>query len=60
MTYQEYVKEVFLEHYNCMGQDLEEAADIFSETKFPTIEKWLTKIGYDLNEYLFEEISEGK
>lgn len=46
--YHEYVKDVFIEHQNCMGQDLEEAADAFQDQKFQTIEKFLVKSGYDL------------
>lgn len=60
MTYQEYVKDVFLEHQNCMGQDLEEAENTFNETKFIKIENWLYKIGYDLaTEYSFEVKTNG-
>ena len=51
MTYEEYVIDAFIEHHNCLGMDIEEAEDIVKETPFHKIEKWLTKIGYDLNEY---------
>lgn len=51
MTYQQYVIDVFIEHHNCMGMDIEEIRDIIKETKFSRIEKWLTRNGYDLNEY---------
>ena len=51
MTYQEYVRDVFMEHHSAMGMDIEEAEDLFNESSFKQIEKWLSKIGYDLNEY---------
>jgi hypothetical protein len=51
MTYQEYIKDTFLEHHAAMGMDIEEAEDLFNETPFQQIEKWLKRIGYDLNEY---------
>jgi hypothetical protein len=41
-------KEIFIEDQNCMGLALEEAEDIFNETPFPQIEKFLKKSGYDL------------
>lgn len=40
------VKELFIEHHNCMGMDLIEAEDLFNETEFKQIEKWLLKVGY--------------
>jgi hypothetical protein len=53
--YQEYVKEVFLDHHDCMGMDAEEAQDLFNESSFNRVEKWLTKIGYDLKtDFSFE------
>ncbi|WP_161805228.1 hypothetical protein [Sporosarcina globispora] len=51
MTYEEYVLDVFTEHHLSVGQDLEEIKDVIREASFKKIEKWLTKIGYDLNEY---------
>lgn len=51
MTYKQYVYDTFAEHHNCMGMDLEEINDLINETEFNQIEKWLTKAGYDLNEY---------
>jgi hypothetical protein len=48
MTYQEYVYDVFKEDQNCQGVSLEEIEDIIEETSFNTIEKFLTKRGYDL------------
>lgn len=32
-------KEVFIEHHNCMGMDLEEAQDLFNATPYPKIRK---------------------
>lgn len=46
--YYEYVKDVFVEHQNCLGQDIEEAVDTFHDQPFQTVEKWLIKSGYDL------------
>ncbi|WP_156187460.1 hypothetical protein [Peribacillus loiseleuriae] len=51
MAYQEYVYEVFRDHHDCMGMDEEEISELIEETSFAQIEKWLTKSGYDLNEY---------
>jgi ADP-dependent phosphofructokinase/glucokinase len=51
MTYEQYVLDVFAEHHNSMGLDEEEINDIISETPFSQLEKWLIKIGYDLQEY---------
>jgi hypothetical protein len=48
MNYKDYVKDVFIEHQNCMGQDLEEAEDAFNDQEFKTIEKFLIKSGYNL------------
>jgi hypothetical protein len=53
-AYHAYVKDVFVEHQNCMGQDIEEAEDAFSDQPFKTIEKFLLKSGYDLkNDFLY-------
>ena len=49
MTYKEYVRDVFMEHHVSMGMDIEEAEDLFNESSFASVEKWLTKVGYDLN-----------
>lgn len=54
MSYKENIKEIFIEHQNCMGQSIEEAEDIFNETPFAKIEKWLLKNGYDLGENNYE------
>lgn len=51
MSYLEYVLDVFRDHADCIGQDMEEINDIIEESSLHVIEKWLTKIGYDLNEY---------
>lgn len=51
MTYQEYVKDVFTEHHSAMGMDEEEIKDLLGENNFSQIERWLQKVGYDLNEY---------
>lgn len=48
MTYEEHVKDVFVEHQIAMGAGVEESEDLFNDCKFETIEKWLIKIGYDL------------
>jgi hypothetical protein len=53
MTYEQYVKDVFVEHHVSMGLDTEEAEDRFNEVEFTKVEKWLTKCGYDLNEYKY-------
>lgn len=55
MNYQKYVQDVFLEHQNCMGVDLQEAQDQLEENSFKRIENWLYKVGYDLKtDYAFE------
>jgi hypothetical protein len=46
--YYENVKETFIEHHSCMGLDTEEAEDLFQESPFPKVEKWLKKKGYEL------------
>jgi len=51
MTYQEYVLDVFTEHHVSQGMDQEEVNDLIEEAGFERIEKWLTAVGYDLNEY---------
>lgn len=51
MTYEENVKDIFIEHHVAMGLDVEEAEDFFEESSFSAVEKWLIKIGYDLNNY---------
>lgn len=51
MNFYEYVKDIFVEHHNCMGMSVEESNDLFNENNFNKICKWLTKIGYDLDEY---------
>ncbi|MGD6876839.1 hypothetical protein [Bacillus infantis] len=51
MTYKEYVLDVFKEHHNSGGMDMGEIEDLISESSFDKIEKWLSKNGYDLNEY---------
>lgn len=48
------VKDIFLEHHCCMGQCLEEAEDVWNESEFFLIERWLIKQGYDLLEGLEE------
>lgn len=48
MSYEQWVKDVFVEHQNCLGMDCEEAEEIYEETDFHKIEKWLQKRGYDL------------
>lgn len=53
-SYQEFVKDTFIEHQIAFGQDVEEATDIFNETKFESIEKFLIKSGYDLGENNYE------
>lgn len=50
MNYQLKVIDIFAEHHNCMGMDEEEIRDLILETSFNRIEKWLTAIGYDLDE----------
>lgn len=45
---EELVKDIFLEHQNCMGMDLEEATDIYEDTPFPQIERFLLKQGYEI------------
>jgi hypothetical protein len=55
MEYTDYVKEVFLDHHDCMGMDAEEAQDLWEENSFKRIENWLYKVGYDLKtNYEFE------
>lgn len=51
MTYQEYVKDIFMEHHTAMGMDIEEANDLFEESSFKQIEKWLKRQCYNLDEY---------
>jgi hypothetical protein len=41
-------KETFIEHHNCMGMDLEEAEDLFNDSPYPKVRKWLKKAGYEL------------
>jgi hypothetical protein len=53
MTYQQYVLEVFRDHHDCMGMDSDEIEDLIQETSFSSIERWLTKTGYDLTEYQY-------
>jgi hypothetical protein len=53
MTYQDHVKEVFVNHQNAMGMDIEEAEEMFQEANFAKVEKWLGKQGYDLSEFIF-------
>jgi hypothetical protein len=54
MDYHQYVKDTFIEHQICYGQDVQEAEDTFHDQDFNTIEKWLIKNGYDLeNEYKY-------
>jgi hypothetical protein len=50
MTYQEYVLDVFAEDQSAMGLCGEEIQDIIDENSFSSIEKWLIKKGYDLDE----------
>jgi hypothetical protein len=47
-SYQEFVRDTFIEDQIAYGLDVEEAADLFSETPFHKIEKFLIKSGYDL------------
>jgi hypothetical protein len=51
MTYEQYVLEVFRDHHDCMGMDSEEIEDLIEEASISAMEKWLSKIGYDLSEY---------
>lgn len=55
MTYQDHVKETFINHQNAMGMDIEEAEEMFMEANFAKVEKWLTNKGYDLSEYIFDK-----
>lgn len=48
MRYTDYVKEVFIEYHIEMGMDEEEAIDLYNESDFIKLEKWLYKMGYDL------------
>jgi hypothetical protein len=50
MKYTDYVKDVFIEHHNCMGMDLQEAEDLYNDSDFFALEKWLLKKGYNLKE----------
>jgi hypothetical protein len=58
MEYKEYVKDVFIEHQISCGpysMEVAEAEDTFNDQPFSTIEKWLIKSGYDLeNGYKYE------
>ncbi|WP_179123903.1 hypothetical protein [Paraliobacillus ryukyuensis] len=51
MSYKDYVLNVFIEDQNAMGKSIDDIEQIIKVTKFERIEKWLTKMGYDLNEY---------
>lgn len=55
MTYKNYVKDVFVEHHISLGLDVEESNDLFEDHNFSTIEKWLIRTGYDLNEFYMPE-----
>ncbi|MEE6450552.1 hypothetical protein RAH41_08275 [Gottfriedia acidiceleris] len=49
--FREKTKDLFIDHHNCMGMDTEEAADLFEDSPFNQVYKWLTKIGYNIDEY---------
>jgi hypothetical protein len=49
--YKQNVKDCFMDHLDCIGMSEEESEDIFNESHFDHIEKWLIKRGYDLDEY---------
>jgi hypothetical protein len=50
MTYQEYCLQVFREDHDCKGMSTEEIEDIIEENSFRSIEKYLIKEGYNLQE----------
>ena len=55
IKYHDYVKDVFTDHQMEFGQDEQEAIDAFSSQEFQTIEKFLIKSGYDLeNGFLYD------
>ena len=51
MTFVEYIEDVFVEHHIAMGLCVEESRDLFNDSNFDKVCKWLKKIGYDLDEY---------
>ena len=54
MTYKEHVIDVFIEHHNCMGLDLEEIEELMDGLPFQQLEKWLKQCGYNLEEMYLE------
>lgn len=55
MKYNEYVKQVFVEHLDCKGLDQQEIDTALEESSQLCMENYLYKIGYDLNtDYRFE------
>lgn len=49
MTYQEWINDIFQEHHNCMGMDLDEIQDLIEDSTPEQRKKWLDKNGYDVS-----------
>jgi len=45
--YYQHVKNIFMDHHDCMGLNEEESDDLFNSAPFYQIENWLKKNGYD-------------
>ena len=54
MPYKEYLEDVFIEHQTGSGMELEVAQEILAGASFERIVKWLTKIGYELSDFVIQ------
>jgi hypothetical protein len=41
-------KETFIEHHTCQGMSENEALDIFNDSPYPKVRKWLKRKGYEI------------
>ncbi|GEN36587.1 hypothetical protein [Aneurinibacillus danicus] len=49
MTYWEWIDDIFIEHHNCMGMDMNEVEEIMQDSTPEQRKKWLDKPGYDVS-----------